>query len=101
MSEAYPIIDRRPYPQTESRIRTTATAVCVAGMLLGACTHAQLTDPRAIAAAEASDPGCSVRQLVSTGGPFPSDASTLAIRWTGFTNYELVYGGQVILLDTY
>jgi L-ascorbate metabolism protein UlaG (beta-lactamase superfamily) len=71
-------------------------------LALSACTHPQLvTDPRAITAAEAADPGCSVRQLVSTGGPFPRDPGTLAIRWTGFTNYELVYGGQVILLDAY
>jgi L-ascorbate metabolism protein UlaG (beta-lactamase superfamily) len=58
-------------------------------------------DPRALAAAETADPGCSARELVATGGPSPRDPKTLAIRWTGFTNYELVYDGQVILLDTY
>jgi L-ascorbate metabolism protein UlaG (beta-lactamase superfamily) len=69
--------------------------------VLGACTTAPTADPRALAAAQAADPGCSSSTLVSTGGPFPRDPATLAIRWTGFTNYELAFGGQVILLDTY
>jgi L-ascorbate metabolism protein UlaG (beta-lactamase superfamily) len=69
--------------------------------LLGACTTSATTDPRTLAAAQAADPGCSGRVLVSTGGPFPRNATTLAIRWTGFTNYELVYDGQIILLDAY
>ena len=47
------------------------------------------------------DPGCESATLVSTGGPFPRDASTLAIRWTGYANFELVYNGQIVLLDTY
>ena len=29
------------------------------------------------------------------------DAGTLAVRWTGYANFELVYNGQVMLLDTY
>jgi L-ascorbate metabolism protein UlaG (beta-lactamase superfamily) len=69
--------------------------------LLGACAHSPVGDPRALAAAQAADPGCSSSVLVSTGGPFPRDPATLAIRWTGFTNYELAYAGQVILLDAY
>src|ERR1044071_973588 len=76
-------------------------AAAAAAALLGACASTPSSDPRALAAAEASDPGCSARMLVSTGGPFPRHRKTLAIRWTGFTNYELVYDGQVILLDTY
>ena len=35
------------------------------------------------------------------GGPFPRDAGTLAIRWTGFANFELAFNGQVVLLDAY
>jgi L-ascorbate metabolism protein UlaG (beta-lactamase superfamily) len=42
-----------------------------------------------------------VATLVSTGGAFPKDQKTLAIRWTGFSNFELVYKGQIILLDAY
>jgi L-ascorbate metabolism protein UlaG (beta-lactamase superfamily) len=48
-----------------------------------------------------SDPGCERATLVSTGGAFPKDSRTLAIRWTGYTNYELVYNGQIILLDAH
>jgi len=48
-----------------------------------------------------SDPGCSDLKLVSTGGKFPADPSTLAVRWTGYSNFELAYKGQVLLLDVY
>src|SRR5258706_6654877 len=49
----------------------------------------------------AADPGCEVPKLVSTGGPAPQKAHTLAIRWTGYSNFELAYGEQIILLDAY
>ena len=49
----------------------------------------------------AADPGCEVRKLVSTGGQAPRDPHTLAIRWTGYSNFELAYGGQIVLLDAY
>jgi L-ascorbate metabolism protein UlaG (beta-lactamase superfamily) len=63
-------------------------------------------DPRANAIADAphvsgTDPGCTSRQLVSTGGAFPRDPQTLAVRWTGYANFELVYNGQILLLDAY
>lgn len=50
---------------------------------------------------EMIDPGCEAATLVSTGGAFPKDPRTLAIRWSGFSNFELVYKGQIILLDAY
>ena len=50
---------------------------------------------------ESFDPGCEAATLVSTGGAFPKNPSTLAIRWTGYSNFELVYKGQVVLLDAY
>jgi len=53
------------------------------------------------AAVLAKDPGCEVPALVSTGGALPQNPQTLAIRWTGYSNFELVYKGQVILLDAY
>ena len=49
----------------------------------------------------AKDPGCDVPALVSTGGPLPQNPRTLAIRWSGYSNFELVYNGQIILLDAY
>jgi L-ascorbate metabolism protein UlaG (beta-lactamase superfamily) len=47
------------------------------------------------------DPACHTSSLASTGGALPASPSTLAIRWTGFANFELSYKGQVILLDAY
>jgi L-ascorbate metabolism protein UlaG (beta-lactamase superfamily) len=59
-------------------------------------------DPRfATGEAIAVDSGCEAATLVSTGGAFPKDPKTLAIRWTGYANFELVYNGQIILLDAY
>ena len=48
---------------------------------------------------ETTDAACQVATLVSTGGAFPSNAATLAIRWTGYSNFELAYKGQILLLD--
>jgi L-ascorbate metabolism protein UlaG (beta-lactamase superfamily) len=53
------------------------------------------------AASEPRDPACYARTLVSAGGTFPRTPHTLALRWTGFSNFELVYNGHVILLDAY
>jgi len=47
------------------------------------------------------DPACYTNQLTSTGGPAPQNPHTLAVRWTGFSNFELAYKGKVILLDAY
>lgn len=52
-------------------------------------------------AAEARDPACFAPRLVSTGGAAPRNPHTLAVRWIGFSNYELAYNGHVILLDAY
>jgi L-ascorbate metabolism protein UlaG (beta-lactamase superfamily) len=49
----------------------------------------------------ARDSGCEVPALVSTGGPTPQNPRTLAIRWTGYSNFELVYDGHIILLDAF
>src|SRR5687767_151325 len=72
----------------------------------GCGTTAPVDDPRsdrgaADARASDRDPGCTDPVLVSTGGAFPRDPQTLAIRWTGFANFELAWNGQVILLDAY
>ena len=52
-------------------------------------------------AMQTPDAACESTTLVSTGGALPKNPHTLAIRWTGFANYELVYNGQIILLDAY
>jgi L-ascorbate metabolism protein UlaG (beta-lactamase superfamily) len=48
---------------------------------------------------ETGDPACRVARLVSAGAPMPANARTLALRWAGYANYELVYNGRVVLLD--
>ena len=35
------------------------------------------------------------------GGPIPSDKNVILLRWLSTSNYELVYHGQVYLLDAY
>jgi L-ascorbate metabolism protein UlaG (beta-lactamase superfamily) len=76
------------------------------------CTSASarpFTDPRSersdaidqAAALEPRDPACRASTLVSAGGAFPRNPHTLAVRWIGFSNFELVYNGRVILLDAY
>jgi L-ascorbate metabolism protein UlaG (beta-lactamase superfamily) len=52
-------------------------------------------------AAQERDPACHAAKLVSTGGLAPRDPHTLAVRWTGYSNFELAYGGKIILLDAY
>lgn len=47
------------------------------------------------------DPACEATKLVATGGPAPQDRHTLAVRWAGVSNYELVYNHHVILLDAF
>jgi L-ascorbate metabolism protein UlaG (beta-lactamase superfamily) len=47
------------------------------------------------------DPACHAAVLASTGGAFPKNPHTLAVRWTGYANFELTYNGQIVLLDAY
>lgn len=84
-----------------------APAAIALAVTCGAAAARPFTDPRGVddtdagLAAEASDPACHNPALVSTGGPFPRNPRTLAVRWTGYANFELVYNGQILLLDTY
>jgi L-ascorbate metabolism protein UlaG (beta-lactamase superfamily) len=52
-------------------------------------------------ASQPRDPACHTLILASTGGALPASPGTLAIRWTGFANFELSYKGQIMLLDAY
>ena len=58
-------------------------------------------DANATFQAEPRDPTCHAPVLASTGGAIPKNPRTLAVRWTGYTNFELVYNGQIMLLDAY
>jgi L-ascorbate metabolism protein UlaG (beta-lactamase superfamily) len=91
--------------------RRVALALVLSAVLCGAAAARPFIDPRserspnfdldpALASAP-GDPACRDRTPVSTGGAFPRDRHTLAIRWLGNTNYELVHDGKIILLDAY
>jgi L-ascorbate metabolism protein UlaG (beta-lactamase superfamily) len=89
--------------------------VLLAGLTIGGLAGSALAQPysdpryernaalhadRAFAQAP-RDAACFEPKLVSTGGAAPHDPHTLAVRWTGFSNFELAYKGKIILLDAY
>jgi len=88
---------------------TAVLAISAAASLSTIALAIPFSDPRAerIAALDASgatesrDPACRAATLVSAGGVSPRNPHTLAVRWVGFSNYELVYNGHIILLDAY
>lgn len=59
----------------------------------------QSMDPRF--APQPQEEACRSLTMASTGGPTLNDPKILAVRWLGFSTYELVYGDQIILLDNY
>ena len=63
--------------------------------------HWGVKDVNPATSLQSIDAACHSTTLVAMGGPAPKDPHTLAIRWTGFANFELVYNGQIILLDAY
>lgn len=75
----------------------SAAALFLAGMTLEAQTAGP--DPSRLFVTD--DPACHSAALVATGGQYPRNPRTLAIRWAGEANYELAYNGQIILLDAY
>src|ERR1700681_3061891 len=98
-----------PMKDSIRRVITTVATLVAFLHFSGAGTARPFTDPRAersdaidqAAALEARDPACHARTLVAAGGAFPRNPHTLAVRWIGFSNFELVYNGRVILLDAY
>ena len=94
------------------KLRHVLAAAAVAAVFgCGVAVTRPLPDPRLdrwgvkdmdpAIAMQTSDAACESTTLVSSGGAFPKNPHTLAIRWTGFANFELVYNGQIILLDAY
>jgi L-ascorbate metabolism protein UlaG (beta-lactamase superfamily) len=93
----------------------TATTIVVTSLALGMTLASKpaparpFEDPRAanIPALDADgataprDPACHAPVLASTGGAMPKNPHTLAVRWTGYANFELVYNGQIVPLDAY
>jgi L-ascorbate metabolism protein UlaG (beta-lactamase superfamily) len=98
----------------EDIVRTKAlfaTSIAIAGLVALPAQARPFEDPRAalITAidadaafqAEPRDPACHAPVLASTGGAMPKNPRTLAVRWTGYANFELAYNGQIVLLDAY
>ncbi len=90
-------------PSDENNSSFFFGAMILFGIGCAASLSSPIADPRADRErmSATDDPGCTASTLVSTGGAFPKDSRTLAIRWTGYTNYELAYNGQIILLDAH
>jgi L-ascorbate metabolism protein UlaG (beta-lactamase superfamily) len=87
-----------------------AVLAALASFSIGAACAQPFSDPRseqsdafasAAFTAQPRDPACFSDKLTSTGGPAPQNPHTLAVRWTGFSNFELAYKGKIILLDAY
>jgi L-ascorbate metabolism protein UlaG (beta-lactamase superfamily) len=54
-----------------------------------------------IPAQSADADACHSLVPTAMGGPMLRDPNKIMLRWLATSNYELVYGGQVFLLDTY
>ena len=52
-------------------------------------------------AAMRNEPACRTLVPASTGGPMPRKSSVMVIRYLGTSNYEIAFGGKVILLDAF
>jgi L-ascorbate metabolism protein UlaG (beta-lactamase superfamily) len=88
----------------------TAVAPAIVALILSGSAQARaFNDPRSekndaieqAAANEPRDQACYTRSLASTGAAMPRDGHTLSVRWMGYSNFELVYGGHILLLDAY
>src|SRR5262245_13970909 len=91
-------------------MRRNLLLAAAATLVLATAAHARpFNDPRSIDALDANaafataprDPACHDAVMASTGGALPKNPHTLAIRWTGYSNFELSYNGQIVLLDAY
>jgi len=102
----WPMIGQRGDSMKKLSFIVTAGALMA---LVSAASAVPFSDPRAdrnaaldaAGANQTRDPACTATTLVSAGGALPRNPHTLAVRWIGFSNYELVYNNHVILLDAY
>ena len=85
--------------------RTTLFTLALGSLALGSNALADegSGDPRGVGdprfTPASSEAACNTRTMASAGGPTLRDRKTLLICWMGYTNYELVYGDKIILLD--
>jgi L-ascorbate metabolism protein UlaG (beta-lactamase superfamily) len=91
-------------------VSTKILVAAIVALSASAAVAAPFTDPRSekttvfdsgAFAAQKRDAACYAATMVSTGGAAPRDAHTLAVRWTGYSNFELSFGGKIVLLDAY
>jgi L-ascorbate metabolism protein UlaG (beta-lactamase superfamily) len=88
---------------------TAVVSVMMALILSGSGQARPFNDPRSekseaidqAAANEPRDQACYTRSPASTGAAMPRNEHTLLVRWMGYSNFELVYGGHILLLDAY
>jgi L-ascorbate metabolism protein UlaG (beta-lactamase superfamily) len=88
---------------------TVVAPVMMALMLFNSGQARPFNDPRSekneaidqAAANEPRDQACYARSPASTGAPMPRNEHTLVVRWMGYSNFELVHGGRILLLDAY
>jgi L-ascorbate metabolism protein UlaG (beta-lactamase superfamily) len=73
-----------------TRRRTFLASLAAAAIAAGAQAHAAQ-----------SDPACQSLVPAAMGGPLLDSENMIALRWLATSNYELVYRGQVFLLDAY
>src|SRR6185295_17689090 len=94
--------ERTELANQERRMTIAAYPLALTALLAALASAAQarpFNDPRseqipviesdAGFASQPRDPACHVSTLASTGGALPASPGTLAIRWTGFANFEL------------
>src|SRR5260370_19146631 len=93
---------RRPFQLlVAAGVFLTATSVLSRPFFDPRAEKRDAVDADPVFSARARDPACHAAQLVSTGGLAPRDPHSLAVRWAGYSNFELAYGGKIILLDAY
>jgi len=73
--------------------RTAAVSLLAAAIAVSACGAA--------AAAEGGAGACESLTPAAVGGPLMTDPARMVLRWLSVSNFELVYRGQVFLLDAY
>jgi L-ascorbate metabolism protein UlaG (beta-lactamase superfamily) len=88
----------------------TAVAPAILALIFSGSGQARpFNDPRSekngaidqAAANEERDQACHTRALASTDAAMPRNERTLAVRWIGYSNFELAYGGHILLLDAF
>jgi L-ascorbate metabolism protein UlaG (beta-lactamase superfamily) len=76
---------------------STIGAALVAVASVQVANAADPGDPRFVA--RSPEPACNSMTPAAVGGPTLRDPKNLLVRWMGYSNYEVIYGDHVILLD--